>query len=83
MAETRVHEMLASKKDPDLDGAIQLPLADEKALREILEGKSWNLSSGNWKAAAQRRGRQPGRSSASTAGEATEIACHSERCPSF
>ena len=38
MAETRVHKMLASKKDPDLDGALQLALADEETLREILEG---------------------------------------------
>lgn len=38
MAETRVYKMLASKKDPDLDGAIQLALADEETLRKILEG---------------------------------------------
>jgi hypothetical protein len=38
MAETRVYKMLASNKDPDLDGAIQLALADEEALREVLAG---------------------------------------------
>lgn len=38
MTETNLHHMLAGEKDPDLEQAVQLALADAGARREILEG---------------------------------------------
>jgi hypothetical protein len=38
MTETNLHRMLAGEKDPDLDQAVQVALADAEAMRETLEG---------------------------------------------
>jgi hypothetical protein len=51
----------------------------ETRVHKMLASKQDPDLGGNWKTAAQRRGRQPGRSSASTVGEGLEIGRHSER----